>query len=170
MRARFAPLLLLLMVTPAGCRRDTKVLSATPPHAAVTIARAGSAAAAAGGVPGARVIVLTSGVAIKETGPAETVRKFGEVYAFVPQTIIVRRDEPTLIEFWNLQPDDTHDFMLTDPKNNVMLKTDLSPLSKTIFVMTFHDEGRFPFYCVVHQPAMSGQILVVAPGAARAVN
>jgi plastocyanin len=82
----------------------------------------------------------------------------------------VRRDEPTLIEFWNLQPDDTHDFMLTDPKNNVMLKTDLSPLSKTIFVMTFHDEGRFPFYCVVHQTAMSGQILVVAPGAARAVN
>jgi len=32
--------------------------------------------------------------------------------------------------------------------------------SKTTFVMTFHDEGVFPFYCVMHQPAMSGQIIV----------
>ena len=36
-------------------------------------------------------------------------------------------------------------------------------LSKTAFVMTFHDEGVFPFYCTMHQPAMSGQIVVTAP-------
>jgi len=50
--------------------------------------------------------------------------------------------------------------MLTDPNNNVLLKTKLAPLSKTTFVLTFHDEGVFPFYCTMHQPAMSGQILV----------
>jgi plastocyanin len=129
---------------------------ATAPHAeGVTIARSGQARA--------RIIVLTQGVAIKETGPAETIKTFGEVYAFVPQTLIVRRDEPTQIEFWNLQPDDLHDFMLTDPRDKVLVKTELAPLSKTVFVMTFHEEGLFPFYCAMHQPAMSGQILVISP-------
>ena len=118
----------------------------------VTIARSGSASA--------RVVVTTVGAAIKETGPAETVKQFGEVYAFSPETFAVRRGEPTQITFWNLQPDDEHDFMLTDPKNNVLLKTKLAPLSKTTFVLTFHDEGVFPFYCTMHQPAMSGQIIV----------
>jgi len=118
----------------------------------VTIARTGRA--------NARVVVTTVGVAIKETGPAETIKQFGEVYAFSPETVAVRRDEPTQITFWNLQPDDEHDFMLTDPNNNVLLKTKLAPLSKTTFVLTFHGEGVFPFYCTMHQPAMSGQILV----------
>lgn len=118
----------------------------------VTIARSGKAAA--------RVVVLTIGVAIKETGPAETVKKFGEVYAFSPEVFAVRRDQPTEIVFWNLQPDDEHDFMLTDPTNKVLLQTKFPPLSKTSFVMTFHDAGVFPFYCTMHQPAMSGQIIV----------
>src|SRR5256885_6013506 len=62
----------------------------------VAIARTGRA--------NARVLVTTVGVAIKETGPAETVKQFGEVYAFSPETFAVRRDEPTQITFWNLQP------------------------------------------------------------------
>lgn len=77
------------------------------PHG-VTIARAGKASA--------RVLVTTVGVAIKETGPPVTVKQFGEVYAFSPATFAVRRDQPTQITFWNLQPDDEHDFMLTDPQ------------------------------------------------------
>ena len=62
--------------------------------------------------------------------------------------------------FWNLQPDDEHDFMLTDPANKVLLQTKFPPLSKTSFEMTFHDAGVYPFYCTMHQPAMSGQIVV----------
>ncbi len=119
----------------------------------VTIARSGKAAA--------RVVVLTIGVAIKETGPAETVKKFGEVYTFSPEVLAVRRDQPTEIVFWNLQPDDEHDFMLTDAANKVLVQTKFPPLSKTSFVMTFHDAGVFPFYCTMHQPAMSGQIVVI---------
>ncbi len=126
---------------------------ATRPHG-VVIARSGAAKA--------RVIVTTVGTAIKETGPAETVKQFGQVYAFEPSVFALRRDQPTQITFWNLQPDDEHDFMLTDPANHVLLQTKLLPLSKTTYVMTFHDAGIYPFYCTMHQPAMSGQIVVTS--------
>ncbi|HSY50063.1 MAG TPA: cupredoxin domain-containing protein [Thermoanaerobaculia bacterium] len=132
-------------------------LACHPPRDySVTIARGGKASA--------RVLVTTVGVAIKETGPAVTVKQFGEVYAFSPEVFAVRRDQPTQITFWNLQPDDEHDFMLTDPKNHVLLQTKFAPLTKTTFVMTFHEDGVYPFYCTMHQPAMSGQIIVTAPG------
>ena len=115
------------------------------------------------GQPAARVIVLTEGVAIKETGPKETVAKYGEVYAFSPTFFAVHRDEPTLIEFWNLQPDDDHDFMLMDPHWAVLMKWMLPALKKTSFIFTFHQEGLFNFSCAMHQPAMNGQILVLPP-------
>jgi plastocyanin len=118
---------------------------------------------AQGGKATARVVVTMVGSATKESGPAETIKNFGEVYAFLPDVFAVRRDQPTQIIFWNLQPDDEHDFMLTDPANHVLLQTKFAPLSKTTYVMTFHDEGVFPFYCTQHQPAMSGQIIVTAP-------
>ena len=118
---------------------------------------------ARGGKATARVVVTMVGSATKESGPAETIRKFGEVYAFLPDVFAVRRDQPTQIIFWNLQPADEHDFMLTDPANHVLLRTKFAPLSKTMYVMTFHDEGIFPFYCTLHQPAMSGQIIVLPP-------
>ena len=54
----------------------------------------------------AAVIVLTQAVAIEETGPNQTVARFGEVYAFALSFIAVHRDEPTAISFWNLQGDD----------------------------------------------------------------
>jgi plastocyanin len=98
-------------------------------------------------------IILTQAVAIKETGPKETVRRFGEVYSFSPSFLAVRRDEPTSISFWNLQGDDEH------------MKVALPPLKKTSFAFTFHREGLFNFYCTMHQPEMSGQILVLPPAA-----
>src|SRR4051794_30972386 len=44
---------------------------------------------------GATVYVQTHAVAVKETGPKETVAKFGEVYAFSPNFFAVHKDEPT---------------------------------------------------------------------------
>jgi len=35
----------------------------------------------------------------------------------------MRSIETSYIILWNLQPDDEHDFMLTDPANRVLLKT-----------------------------------------------
>ena len=116
-----------------------------------------------GGAAGAAVVVMTQAIAIKETGPKETVAAFGEVYAFSPETIVVRRDQPTLITFWNLQGDDEHDFMLLSPRNAVLTQFKLPPLKKTSLVFTFRREGLYPFVCTMHRPEMSGQILVVPP-------
>ena len=119
----------------------------------------------AAGQPRRSIVVLTRAEAIKETGPKETVRAFGEVYSFSPGTIVLYRDEPTEIVFWNLQPDDQHDVMLMDPSWNVLMKVMLPPLKKTGFVFTFRRDGIYPFYCTMHPPAMAGQILVLPPPA-----
>jgi plastocyanin len=115
------------------------------------------------GIAEAQVTILTEAVAIKETGPKETVVKFGEVYAFSPTFIAVHRDVPTMLTFWNLQSDDEHDFMLTAPDSAALLHLKLAPLTKTSYVFTFHKDGIFDFYCTVHQPEMNGQILVLPP-------
>jgi plastocyanin len=111
----------------------------------------------------ASILVQTHAVAVKETGPRETLARFGEVYAFSPAFIAVHREEPTVIRFWNLQPDDHHDFMLVDPHSRVLMKVLLPPLQESPFVFTFHEEGLFNFICAMHQPAMGGQILVLPP-------
>jgi len=115
------------------------------------------------GTPQAEAIILTEAVAIKETGPKETVAKFGEVYAWSPTFIAVRREVPTMLTFWNLQPDDEHDFMLAAPDSTVLMHQKLKPLTKTSYIFTFHKDGIFNFYCAVHQPEMNGQILVLPP-------
>ena len=119
----------------------------------------------AAGEAAAGFTVITQAVAVKETGPKATIRKFGEVYAFSPQFIAVHRDQPTQIEFWNLQPDDEHDVALLDADLKVLMYEKLPPLTKTSWVFTFHREGIFNFKCLVHQPEMSGQILVLPPSA-----
>ncbi len=111
----------------------------------------------------ANILIQTRAVAVKETGPKETVAKFGGVYAFSPTFVAVHRDEPTLIRFWNLQPDDNHDFMLIDPHSHVLMSQLLPPLKETAFVFTFHEEGLFNMICAMHQPAMNAQILVLPP-------
>ncbi len=107
--------------------------------------------------------LLTEAVAVKENGPTATIKKFGEVYAFSPSFIAIHRDQPTQLEFWNLQPDDEHDFALLGPDSSVLMYVKLPPLRKTTYVVTFHQEGDFTFKCLRHQPAMSGQILVLPP-------
>jgi plastocyanin len=107
--------------------------------------------------------ILTQAVAVKETGPKVTIDKFGEVYAFNPSFIAVHRDQPTEIDFWNLQPDDEHDFALLGPDLKVLMYEKLPPLSKTTYIFTFHHEGAFDFKCLRHQPEMSGQFLVLPP-------
>jgi hypothetical protein len=92
------------------------------------------------GPASAGVVVLTEALAIRETGPKETVARFGETYAFSPAVFAVYRDEPTLITFRNLQPDDVHDFMLADPGASVLMKVQLPALADTAYVFTFHRE------------------------------
>ena len=112
-------------------------------------------------------MIQTHAVAVKETGPRETVAKFGEVYAWSPSFIAVHQDEPTRIRFWNLQPDDLHDFMLVSPQSEVLMKLPLPALSDQSYVFTFHEPGLFTFLCSVHTPEMVGQILVLPPARRR---
>jgi hypothetical protein len=69
----------------------------------------------------AGVTVVTEAVAIKETAPKAIIDKFGEVYTFSPAFIAVHRDQPTQIDFWNLQPDDEHDFALVGPDFKILM-------------------------------------------------
>ena len=115
------------------------------------------------GTAGAQVLVQTQRVAVKETGPRETVEKFGEVYAFSPNFFAVHREEATRIRFWNLQPDDNHAFMLLGPGSQVLMNSVLPPLRETAYLVTFHEEGLFSFVCSQHPNAMFGQILVLPP-------
>ena len=109
------------------------------------------------------ILVQTHRVAVKETGPKETITRFGEVYSLSPAFFAVRRDEPTQIRFWNLQPDDIHSFMLVDPRLQVLMNVQLPPLQETAYVFTFHEEGLFNFVCTMHPTVMTGQILVLPP-------
>jgi hypothetical protein len=61
---------------------------------------------ATNGVAAANILVQTHRVAVKETGPKETVEQFGEVYVFSQNFFAVHREEPTMVRFGNLQPDD----------------------------------------------------------------
>ncbi len=156
-----APLLFFVLASARPARtatpepEDEGYLPGPAASRVVSVATSGSATAS--------VIVQTQAVAIKETGPKETVRAFGEVYAFSPAFFAVHREEPTLVTFWNLQPDDLHDFLLMDPQYDVLMKLMLPPNRKTAYVLTFHREGLFRFYCAAHPPAMAGQILVLPP-------
>ena len=109
------------------------------------------------------VVIQTLAVAVKETASKAQLEKFGEVYAFSPTFFAVYRDQPTRVELWNLQPDDAHDFMLTDPQHKVLMRTMLAPLAKKLLILTFHREGLYTFSCSIHQPEMRGQILVLPP-------
>ncbi len=117
------------------------------------------------GTAGVQVVVQTQRVAVKETGPKETVQKFGEVYAFSPNFFAVHRDEATRIRFLNLQGDDNHAFMLMSPRSQVLMNAVLPPLKETAYVFTFHEEGLFNFVCSMHPSVMFGQILVLPPQA-----
>ncbi len=102
--------------------------------------------------------VLTQAIAVKETGPKQTVARFGEVYAFSPAFIAVRVDQPVRLTFWNLQPDDDHDFalMANNGESKPMMWVGLPALKKTSYVLIFHKPGLFRFLCLRHQPEMQG--------------
>lgn len=51
------------------------------------------------------------------------------------------------------------------PDLTVLMLVELPALQKTSYVFTFHREGLFNFSCTMHQPEMSGQIMVLPPTA-----
>ena len=154
---------LLILVCPTAARAQA-VGSSSPIHEflpdltdskVVTVAK--------NATPAAEIVILTQAVVVKESGPRAAIDRFGEVYSFVPALVALHRDQPTEITFWNLQPDDRHDFALLGANQKIMMSLVLKPLSKTSYVFTFHRQGLFDFKCLEHQPAMNGQLLVMPP-------
>ncbi len=156
-RRRIASALLVLAIAAPASGAQKNSSYYLPDAAAsrvVTVTKSGSAEAA--------ITVLTQVVAEKEDDDAGR-RPVCQIYAFNPSLIIVRRDTPTMISFRNYQADDEHDFMLVGQDSSVLMFEPLPVLIETSYVFTFHQEGLFNFYCTLHQPEMSGQILVVPP-------
>jgi plastocyanin len=131
-----------------------------------TGAAAGFLTVERGGHPQRKIVVMTETVAVKETGPRETVARFGETYAFSPTFFAVRAGEPVDIEFWNLQADDAHDVLFVAPDQSVLMHWKLPALTKTPLTYTFRQPGLYAFICAMHSPEMAGQILVLPAGAA----
>jgi len=122
-----------------------------------------SVSIAAAGPAAETVVIQTIAVSVKETASKRSLSRFGEVYAFSPSFFAVYQNQPTRIRLWNLQPDDRHDFTLSGPQQKVLMHLTLAPLAKKSLVMTFHHAGLYTFSCSIHQPEMSGQILVLPP-------
>ncbi|MBF6570037.1 MAG: hypothetical protein IVW54_14300 [Candidatus Binataceae bacterium] len=158
--------LVLLPIANDGWSQQTPSPAATrapigPPAFLPDAAAARVVSVTKGGASSEHLVIITEAIAIKENGPKETVARFGEVYAFSPATIFVRENQPTTISFWNLQPDDQHDFAIVNAAGKPLMDLALPPLSQTSYVFTFHRPGIWHFKCLVHQPAMSGQVLVL---------
>jgi hypothetical protein len=51
--------------------------------------------------------------------------------------LAVRGDKPTRITFWNLQPDDEHDFAPVAANLDILMYVRLPPLKKSSYVFTF---------------------------------
>jgi plastocyanin len=109
------------------------------------------------------IVVMTLALATRESGPTATIKRFGEVYAFSPSTIAVHQNEPTIIALWNLQADDEHDFAIIGPDDRPLMDVQLPPDSIATYKFTFHRHGLYAFRCLIHQPEMSGQIMVLPP-------
>ena len=149
----------MLLSCPASAKAEqTPAISKSP--AMVSISRSGSFESS--------VVIMTRRVAVKETGPKATVRKFGELYDWTPTYFAVRADVPTRLKIWNLQPDDIHTFELLGPHSRVLMLVSLQPLSKHSYVFTFHKTGLYKFVCTIHEPEMVGQIRVLPKAGGRA--
>lgn len=141
------------LVTSVGVLSAQAATELSKDPGTVSISQNGSASA--------MILVETQRVAVKETGPKETVAKFGEVYAFSPTFFVVRQNQPTRILFWNLQPDDLHNFALFGPQSRELVLLPIPALSDQSLVFDFHKPGLYKFLCTIHQPEMNGQILVL---------
>jgi plastocyanin len=114
-----------------------------------------------GGAPVRKLVIMTERVAVNETGPKETVERFGETYAFSPSFLAVHAGEPVEISFWNLQPDDLHDVLFVAPDHTALMHWKLPALSKVTFTYTFKKAGLYDMICTMHAAEMTGQILVL---------
>ena len=98
---------------------------------------------------------------VSKDNPAQRreVAKFGEVYGFVPATIVVHQGDHIVLHIRNLEGggDDGHTFTLP----GYGINKSLPPLSTETVAFTAGKAGVFPFHCEFHKPWMSGELVVL---------
>lgn len=119
----------------------------------------GSAAAVA---TTTRTFNLQTVVWVSKENPAQkkAVGKFGEVYGYTPSTLVVDQGDNVTLHIRNLEAggDDGHTFTLPDYGIN----QSIPPLSSVTVSFTATKAGIFHYYCEIHQPWMSGELVVLA--------
>jgi len=100
-------------------------------------------------------------VLVSKENPAQkrAVAKFGEVYAFVPSTIVVTQGDHVTLDIRNLEAGGDDGHTLTMPGYGINVS--LPPLSTKTVTFTASKVGVFPFYCEFHKPWMSGKLVVL---------
>jgi len=106
------------------------------------------------------VPTLTNEQAEQIKSYAPVVQKFGEVYTFFPDVLVVYQGDTVNLTIRNLQPDDPHTFTIDAPYN-VNVNIDPQGEQKVSFKAT--DLGTFEFYCAItgHLPYMYGELVVL---------
>jgi len=79
---------------------------------------------------------------------------------FSPDVLEVSTGDNVTIHFYNLDLTDRHTFTIGAPYN---INKDLLPGTNATFTFKAGDQGVFKFYCIYHQPTMSGQLVVLPP-------
>lgn len=82
----------------------------------------------------------------------------GDVYS--PSVLAVNEGDTVTMHFYNLDPSDRHTFTMAAPYN---INRDVGPLENATITFEASDPGVYKFYCTYHQPAMSGQVIVLPP-------
>lgn len=87
------------------------------------------------------------------------VAKFGEIYGFVPDTIVVNQGDHVVLHIRNLEGGGDDGHTLTIPGYGI--NQSLPPLSTQTVSFTADKAGVFPFHCEFHKPWMSGELVVL---------
>ena len=79
---------------------------------------------------------------------------------FVPSTLAVNQGDTVTIHFYNVDASDIHTFTMGAPYN---INKVVGPLENATITIKASDPGVYKFFCTVHPPTMSGQLIVLPP-------
>ncbi|HUX74849.1 MAG TPA: cupredoxin domain-containing protein [Steroidobacteraceae bacterium] len=108
-----------------------------------------------------RVFNLQTVAWASQENPAQkrVVAKFGEIYGFVPSTIVVNQGDHVVLHIRNLDGGGDDEHTLTIP--GYRINQSLPPFATVTVSFTADKAGVFPFHCEFHKPWMSGELVVL---------
>ncbi len=108
-----------------------------------------------------RVFNLQTVAWVSKENPAQkrVVAKFGEIYGFVPSTIVVNQGDHVVLHIRNLEGGGDDGHTLTIP--GYRINQSIAPLATVTVSFTADKAGVFPFHCEFHKPWMTGELVVL---------